>query len=45
MKMAQDEKTHQFLMGLHDEAFSTIQSQILELDPLLTLDVIFNMVT
>ena len=31
-KMAQDEKTHQFLMGLNDEAFSTIRSSILALD-------------
>ena len=44
-KMAQDEKTHQFFMGLNDEVFSTIRSQILALDPLPTLDVIFNMVT
>lgn len=44
MKMAQDEKTHQFLMGLNDEVFSTICSQILALDPLSTLNVIFNMV-
>ena len=44
-KMAQDKKTHQFLMGLNDEAFSTIRSQILALDPLPNLDVIFNMVT
>jgi len=43
--MAQDKKTHQFLMGLNDEAFSTIRSQILALDPLPNLDVIFNMVT
>jgi len=44
-KMAQEEKTHQFLMRLNDDVFSTIRSQILALDPLLTLDVIFNMVT
>jgi len=43
--MAQDEKSHQFLMELNDEVFSTIHSQILALDPLPTLDVIFNMVT
>ena len=32
-------------MGLNDEVFSTIRSQILALDPLPTLDVIFNMVS
>ena len=30
--------------GTHDESFSTIQSQILALDPLPSIDKIFNMV-
>jgi len=43
-KMLEQEKVHQFLMGLNDESFSTIRSQILALDPLPALDRVFNMV-
>ena len=41
--MYKADKAYQFLMGLNDEAYSTIRSQILALDPLSTLDRIFNM--
>jgi len=43
-KMADEEKTHQFLMGLNDEAFATMRNQILALDPLPSLDTIFNII-
>ena len=43
-KMMEDDEVHQFLMGLSDEAYSTVQSQILALDPLPSLDKIFNMI-
>jgi len=43
-KMMEDNKIHQFLMGPDDEVYSTIQSQILALDPLPSLDKIFNMI-
>jgi len=41
-KMMEDDKIHQFLMGLDDDVYSTIRSQILALDPLHSLDKIFN---
>jgi len=44
LKMAENDKVHQFLMGLDDDAHSTAHSQILALDTLSTLDKIFNMV-
>jgi len=40
--MYDEDKVHQFLMGLNDELHSTIQSQILTLDPLTPFDKIFN---
>ena len=40
--MHEADKTHQFLMGLHDDLYSTLQSQILALEPLLPRE-IFNM--
>jgi len=43
-KMIEDDKIHQSLMGLDDEVYSTIRSQILALDPLPSLDKIFNMI-
>jgi len=43
-KMVEDNKIHQFLMGLDDESFSTVRSQILALEPLPSLDKIFNIV-
>jgi len=42
--MAKNDKVHQFLMGLDDDAYSTVRSQILALDTLPTLDKVFNMV-
>ena len=39
-----DDKAHQFLMGLDDDSFSTIRSQILALDFLPPLEKIFNLV-
>jgi len=43
-KMIEEERMHQFLMGLDDESFSTIRSQVLARNPLPSLDTIFNMV-
>jgi len=43
-KMFEEERTHQFVMGLTDESFSTIRSQVLARDPLPSLDVIFNII-
>ena len=43
-KMLEEDKVHQFLMGLDDDCFSTVRSQILAFDPLPSLDKIFNMV-
>lgn len=40
--MYEEDKVHQFLMGLNNEAYSTIRSQILAMDPLPSLDRIFN---
>jgi len=40
--MYEVDKAHQFLMGLNDDLYSTIRSQILALDPLPPLDNIFN---
>ena len=44
MKKVEDDKSHQFLMGLNDELYANITGQILVIDPLPTLDKIFNMV-
>ena len=44
INMMKEEKAHQFLMGLNDETFSTIRSQVLALDPLPVLDTIYNMI-
>ena len=41
----EEDKTHQFLMGLNDDAFAQTQSQLLAQEPLPLLDKIFNMVT
>ena len=40
--MYEGDKAHQFLMGLNDDLYSAIRSQILALDPLPHLDKIFN---
>ena len=42
MAMYKVDKAHQFLMGLNDDAYSTIRNQILAMDPLPSLDRIFN---
>ena len=42
--MYEEDKTHQFLMGLNDDGYSQIRSQILAQEPLPSLDRIFNMV-
>jgi len=43
-KMAEQDRVDKFLMGLNDDAYSNIRSQILALDPLLLPDKIFSMV-
>jgi len=43
--MYEDDKTHQFLMGLNDDTVAQIRSQILAQEPLPLLEYIFNMVT
>ena len=45
VKSREDEKAHQFLMGLDDTTFGTMRSSILALDPLPTLGKIYAMVT
>jgi len=44
MKMVDKEKAHQFLMGLDVANYSSIRGQILAIEPLPSLDTIFNMV-
>ena len=44
IQMYEEDKSHQFLMGLNDEEFSQIRSQILAQELLPNLDRIFNMV-
>lgn len=44
MKIVDEEKAPQFLMGLNNEKYSNIRGQILAIEPLLTLDKMFNMV-
>ena len=44
IKMINDEKTHQFLMGVNDESFSAVRSQVLARDPLPSIDTIFNII-
>jgi len=43
--MVEEEKTYQFLMGLNDDSFSTIYSQVLALSPVPSLDTIFNIIS
>lgn len=43
VKMIEEEKMHQFLMGLDEESFSTIRNQVLALNLLPSLDIILNM--
>jgi len=42
--MIKEEKSHQVLMGLNDDLYSNIRGQILLIDPLPSLDKMFNMV-
>ena len=44
VKKVEEEQTHQFLIGLDDETYADVRSQILALDPLPSLDQIFSMV-
>lgn len=44
-KATKEEKSHQFLMGLNDDVYLAIRSQILGLEPMPSLDKIFNMVS
>ena len=44
VRMMDEEKTHQFLMGLDDDAFSNIRSQVLARDLLPSLDTVFNII-
>ena len=44
IQMYEEDKSHKFLMGLNDEEFSHIRSQILAQEPLANLDRIFNLV-
>jgi len=42
--MAEEDQVHQFLMGLGNDAYSNVRSQILALDPLPPLDKIYSVV-
>ena len=44
VKMIEEEQAHQFLMGLDEETYASVRSQVLALDPLPPLDRIFNMI-
>ena len=44
-KLFEEEKTHQFLLGLNDEIHTSMRSQMLAQEPLPFLDKIFNMVS
>jgi len=44
LKMMEEDKIHQFLMGLDDNIYSIIRSQILAHDPLPSLDKVFNII-
>ena len=44
VKMTNEEKTHQFLMQLSDESFSSVCSQVLACEPLPSLDTIFTII-
>ena len=43
-KITEDNKVHEFLMGLDDDMYANVRSQILALDSLPFLDKIFSMV-
>ena len=44
IKMAEEEKAHQFLIGLNDEIYANLRGQILTIEPLPSLDKIFSIV-
>jgi len=44
VKFMDEDKINQFLMGLNDDIYSTLRSQILALDPLPSLDKIYNII-
>ena len=44
VKMVDEDKVHQFLMGLNDESYSIVPNQILALDLCLSHDIMFSMV-
>ena len=44
IKLAKNDRVHQFLMSLDDDQYSNVRSQILALDPPPSLNKIFNMV-
>jgi len=44
MRLYEEDKAHQFLMGLNDNEFSSVRSQLLAQDSLPPLDKIFNVV-
>ncbi|KAJ1684878.1 hypothetical protein LUZ63_016268 [Rhynchospora breviuscula] len=43
-KEREEERTHQFLMGLDDAVFGTVRSNILSIDPLSSLNKVYSMV-
>jgi len=43
IKTMEEDKIHQFLMGLDDKQYSTVRSQILAMEPLPSIKKIFNM--
>jgi len=45
IKEAEEEKAHQFLMGLDDDKYSTVRGHILAMDPFPDLDRIYNIVS
>ncbi|KAJ3708504.1 hypothetical protein LUZ61_012209 [Rhynchospora tenuis] len=44
LKEREDEKTHQFLMGLDDSVFKNVRSHILSMDPLPSLNKVYSLV-
>jgi len=42
--MYEEDRAHQFLMGLNDDVYYQLKSQILTQEPLTSLDKIFNLV-
>jgi len=42
--MVEEEKTHQFLMSLNLDAYSTIRTQVLALDCLPHIDTVFDII-